>query len=128
MKEKIQGNPLVLHSDNGSPMKAATFLGLLQTKGIQSSFSRPRVSNDNPYSEAMFRTLKYRPGHPHKGFASLNEARKWASQFVHWYNEVHLHSGLNFVTPSQCHNGIYKEVLAKREEVYEVARKKSPDG
>jgi transposase InsO family protein len=72
-------------------MKAATFLGLLEKLGIQSSFSWPRVSNDNPYSEAMFRTLKYRPDFPHKGFASLEEARQWAQQFVHWYNGIHLH-------------------------------------
>lgn len=127
MKEKIQGKPLVLHSDNGSPMKAATFQGLLETLGIQSSFSRPRVSNDNPYSEAMFRTLKYRPEFPHKGFTSLEEARKWASQFVTWYNEIHLHSSLNFVTPIQCHNGTYRDVLANRVTVYEKAKNKHPE-
>ncbi len=127
LKEKIQGRPLVLHSDNGSPMKASTFLGLLETLGIQSSFSRPRVSNDNPYSEAMFRTLKYRPEFPQKGFASLKEARKWAQQFIHWYNEIHLHSGLNFVTPVQCHNGTHKDVLAKRKEIYQDAKKKHPE-
>ncbi len=127
MKEEIQGRPLVLHSDNGSPMQAATFLGLLETLGIQSSFSRPRVSNDNPYSEAMFRTLKYRPEYPHKGFESLEDARKWSRQFVNWYNEIHLHSGLNFVTPTQCHNGKYKDVLSKRIGVYETARKRNPE-
>ena len=114
--------PLVLHSDNGSPMKAATFLGLLEKLGIQSSFSRPRVSNDNPYSEAMFRTLKYRPDFPHKGFESLEEARQWAQQFVHWYNEIHLHSGLNFVTPVQCHTGEHVAILEKRKDVYEEAK------
>lgn len=127
MNEKIQGAPLVLHSDNGSPMKAETFLSLLEKLGIQSSFSRPRVSNDNPYSEAMFRTLKYRPNYPHKGFASLEEARQWAQQFVHWYNEIHLHSGLNYVTPIQCHTGEHISILAKRKEVYEVAEAKHPE-
>lgn len=127
IKEEIKGRPLVLHSDNGSPMKAATFLGLLETLGIQSSFSRPRVSNDNPYSEAMFRTLKYRPEFPHKGFASLEEARNWARSFVNWYNEVHLHSGLNFVTPVQCHSGAYRGILEKRSEVYEQAKQKYPE-
>ncbi len=127
IKEKIQGTPLVLHSDNGSPMKAATFLVLLEKLGIQSSFSRPRVSNDNPYSESMFRTLKYRPDFPHQGFVSLEESRKWAAQFVHWYNEVHLHSGLNFVTPVQCHTGAHVVVLEKRKEVYEVAKEKHPE-
>jgi putative transposase len=94
--EKIQGRPLVLHSDNGSPMKAATFQVLLEKLGIQSSYSRPRVSNDNPYSEAMFRTLKYRPEYPHRGFKTLEEARLWSVKFVHWYNCEHLHSGINF--------------------------------
>ncbi len=125
--EKIQGTPLVLHSDNGSPMKAETFLSLLEKLGIQSSFSRPRVSNDNPYSEAMFRTLQYRPNFPNKGFASLEEARQWAQQFVHWYNEIHLHSGLEFVTPVQCHTGEHIAILEKRKEVYEAAKEKHPE-
>ncbi|GAE36158.1 putative transposase [Halalkalibacter akibai JCM 9157] len=108
-------------------MKAETFLSLLEKLGIQSSFSRLRVSNDNPYSEAMFRTLKYRPDFPHKGFASLEEARQWAQQFVHWYNEVHLHSGLNFVTPVQYHTGEHVAILEKRKDVYEVAKAKHPE-
>ncbi|MEK5393416.1 IS3 family transposase [Margalitia sp. FSL K6-0131] len=127
INEKIQGTPLVLHSDNGSPMKAETFLSLLEKLGIQSSFSRPRVSNDNPYSEAMFRTLKYRPDFPHKGFASLEEARKWAQQFVYWYNEIHLHSGLNFVTPVQCHTGEHVAILEKRKNVYKEAKARHPE-
>ncbi|WML41223.1 IS3 family transposase [Neobacillus sp. OS1-2] len=127
VSEKIQGRPLVLHSDNGSPMKAATFQVLLEKLGIQSSYSRPRVSNDNPYSEAMFRTLKYRPEYPFKGFGTLDAAREWALKFVHWYNCVHLHSGINFVTPEQCHTGAYVEVLNKRKEVYEQAKQKRPE-
>lgn len=127
INEKIQGEPLVLHSDNGSPMKAATFQVLLEKMGIQSSFSRPRVSNDNPYSEAMFRTLKYRPNFPSRGFETLEAARKWASEFVYWYNEIHLHSGLNFVTPVQCHTGTHIAILKKREEVYEQAKNKHPE-
>lgn len=127
LSEKIQGAPLVLHSDNGSPMKATTFLGLLEKLGIQSSFSRPRVSNDNPYSEAMFRTLKYRPNYPHKGFATLEEARQWSGEFVHWYNGIHLHSGLKFVTPVQCHTGSHIEVLKKREKVYQEAKERHPE-
>ncbi len=74
INEKIQGAPLVLHSDNGSQMKASTFQVLLEKLGIQSSYYRPRVSNDNPYSEAIFRTLKYRPGFPDIGFKTLEEA------------------------------------------------------
>jgi putative transposase len=127
ISEKIQGKPLVLHSDNGSPMKAATFQVLLEKLGIQSSYSRPRVSNDNPYSEAMFRTLKYRPEFPYKGFKTLEVAREWALKFVNWYNSVHLHSGINFVTPEQCHAGAHIEILKRREEVYEIAKQKHPE-
>lgn len=127
ISEKIQGKPLVLHSDNGSPMKAATFQGLLEMLGIQSSYSRPRVSNDNPYSEAMFRTLKYRPEFPYKGFKTLEEARIWSNQFVHWYNCEHQHSGIKFVTPEQCHTGAHHEILKNRKEVYDLARQKHPE-
>jgi putative transposase len=127
INEKIQGSPLVLHSDNGSPMKAATFQVLLEKLGIQSSYSRPRVSNDNSYSEAMFRTLKYRPEYPHRGFKTLEEARLWSVKFVHWYNCEHLHSGINFVTPDQCHTGVYIDVLKNRKEVYEQAKLKHPE-
>ncbi|UOY92117.1 IS3 family transposase [Ectobacillus sp. JY-23] len=122
ISENIQGKPLVLHADNGSPMKAATFQVLLEKLGIQSSYSRPRVSNDNPYSEAIFRTLKYRPEYPYKGFQTLIAAREWGMKFVNWYNCVHVHSGINFVTPEQCHNGAHIEILEKRKEVYEQAR------
>lgn len=108
-------------------MKAATFQVLLEKLSIQSSYSRPRVSNDNPYSEAMFRTLKYRPDFPYKGLATLKEARAWALKFVHWYNSVHLHSGINFVTPEQCHTGAHIEVLEKHKEVYEQAKQKHPE-
>ncbi|QOY35336.2 IS3 family transposase [Anaerobacillus isosaccharinicus] len=127
VSEKIKGKPLVLHSDNGSPMKAATFQGLLEKLGIQSSYSRPRVSNDNPYSEAMFRTLKYRPEFPYKGFKTLEEARTWSNNFVHWYNCEHQHSGIKFVTPDQCHTGAYHEVLKNRKEVYEQAKQRNPE-
>ena len=127
ISEKIQGKPLVLHSDNGSPMKAATFQVLLEKLGIQSSYSRPRVSNDNPYSEAMFRTLKYRPEFPYRGFETLEAAREWALRFVNWYNCIHLHSGINFVTPEQCHTGAHIGILKKRKEVYELAKQKHPE-
>lgn len=127
ISEKISGEPLVLHSDNGSPMKAATFQALLEKLGITKSYSRPRVSNDNPYSESMFRTMKYRPEYPHQGFESLEAARLWAAKFVHWYSYEHQHSGLNFVTPHQCHTGKYIEILEKRTEVYEQAKAKHPE-
>lgn len=125
--QKTYGKPLVLHSDNGSPMKAATFLATLEKLGVQYSFSRPRVSNDNPYSEALFRTLKYRPVYPNSGFASISEARKWVADFVSWYNNIHLHSGINFITPYQRHNGLDNEVMQNRIKVYTEAKNKNPE-
>jgi putative transposase len=108
-------------------MKASTFQALLEKLGIQSSYSRPRVSNDNPYSEAMFRTMKYRPEFPYKGFEDVPVARSWTGKFVHWYNCEHQHSGLKFVTPEQVHTGAYIEVLKNREIVYEEAKQKRPE-
>ena len=127
LKEEIHGAPLVLHSDNGSPMKAGTFQVLLEKLGIQSSYSRPRVSNDNPYSESIFRTLKYRPEFPSNGFKTIEDAREWTARFVHWHTHEHQHSGINFVTPEQRHTGVYIEVLKKRSEVYEIAKQKHPE-
>lgn len=127
LSQGIAGKPLVLHSDNGSPMKAATFQATLEKLGVQSSFSRPRVSNDNPYSEALFKTMKYRPKYPFKGFKSLEDARKWVEKFVKWYNKDHLHSGIKFLSPYQRHNGLDKEIMAKRKETYEKARAKHPE-
>lgn len=127
MKENIHGRPLVLHSDNGSPMKAATFQTTLETLGIQRSYSRPRVSNDNPYSESIFRTLKYRPEFPEHGFESLEATRVWVKQLVRWYNQEHQHSGINFVTPYQRHTGAHVDVLNRRKKVYEQAKWKNPE-
>lgn len=127
LSQNLQGRPLVLHSDNGSPMKAATFLATLEKLGIQSSFSRPRVSNDNPYSESLFKTMKYCPKYPSKGFLSLQEAREWVQRFVKWYNYDHLHSGINFINPYQRHYGLDKEVLENRIKVYEEAKRQHPE-
>jgi hypothetical protein len=95
----------VLHGDNGSTLKATTVLAMLHWLGVQPSYSRPRVSDDNAYAESLFRTAKYRPEFPAKGFASLDEARAWAAGFVHWYNVEHRHSGIRYVTPQQRHAG-----------------------
>ena len=119
--------PLVLHSDNGSPMKAATFMATLEKLGIQSSFSRSRVSNDNPYSESLFKTMKYRPIYPNKGFKDLTEAREWVAKFVHWYNHVHLHSGINFITPYQRHQGLDIDIMQNRIETYQKAKAAHPE-
>ena len=127
LSQGIAGRPLVLHSDNGSPMKAATFQATLEKLGVQSSFSRPRVSNDNPYSESLFKTMKYRPQYPFKGFKSLEEARLWVEEFVNWYNYDHSHSGINFVTPYQRHYGLDKKIMENRIKVYEMAKSKHPE-
>ena len=126
-QEKIQKNQVVLHSDNGSPMKGATLLATLQELGIVPSLSRPSVSNDNPYSESIFRTLKYRPEYPEKPFESLIDARRWVQGFVDWYNREHLHSSIKFVTPEQRHNGEDVAILAARDEIYRKARKRNPN-
>ena len=125
--EKVpRHQPLVLHADNGSPMKAQTLQVKLQALGIEASYSRPRVSNDNPYSEAIFRTCKYRPDYPRRGFASLDEARQWVLRFVRWYNQEHLHSAIRFVTPQQRHQRDDQSILANRDLVYRKARQRCP--
>ena len=119
--------PLVLHSDNGGPMKGATMVAKIQELGVMPSLSRPHTSDDNAYSEALFRTLKYRPSYPDGAFASMDEARAWVAAFVAWYNGEHLHSGIRFVTPEDRHEGREREILAQRERVYEAARSRRPD-
>ena len=118
---------IVLHSDNGGPMRGATMLATLQWLGVVPSYSRPRVSNDNPFSEALFRTLKYQTHLPYEPFTMLDEARAWAARFVHWYNEEHHHSALRFVTPDDRHFGREEAILAARHRVYELARHRRPD-
>ena len=117
---------LVLHSDNGAPMKGATLLVRLRDLGVVPSFSRPRVSNDNAYSESLFRTFKYRPEFP-GGFASLEAAREWVAWFVRWYNGEHRHSAIKFVTPEERHDGRDVAILRHRESVYEMARARHPE-
>jgi putative transposase len=90
---------LVLHSDNGKPMRASTFVATLQSLGVIPSFSRPHVSDDNPYSEALFRTLKHTPAYPPLPFESLACARRWMTAFAAWYNGEHRHSAIQYVTP-----------------------------
>ena len=130
-REQIAPNQVVLHADNGGPMKGATMLATLQALGVMPSFSRPAVSNDNPYSESLFRTLKYRPAYPPRGglgssFASLSVARQWVSDFVQWYNHEHRHSAIGFVTPGQRHAGLDKTLLRNRTNVYEAAKRRCP--
>ena len=116
----------VLHGDNGSTLKATTVLAMLNWLGIKPSYSRPRVSDDNAYAESLFRTAKYRPEFPAKGFANLHEARAWAAGFVRWYNLEHRHSGIRYVSPAQRHAGEDHAILAARHALYTRARELNP--
>lgn len=124
--ERVDRDQLVLHADNGGPMKGSTMLATLQRLGVVPSFSRPSVSDDNPFAEALFRTLKYRPGFPRKPFASLDAARAWVEGFVAWYNHEHLHSGIRYVTPGDRHAGRDVPILAQRHVLYVAAKKRTP--
>ncbi len=117
---------IYLHSDNGGPMKCGTMLATLQWLGVVPSFSRPHVSNDNPFSESLFKTLKYRPSFP-KNFESLDETKAWVETFVCWYNEEHHHSAIKYVTPKERHYEKDISILLNRKETYIAARDKRPD-
>jgi len=125
-KHKLINEPLVLHSDNGSPMKAQNFQVLLEKLEITKSYSRPRVSNDNAYSESLFRTLKYSKDFPFKGFKTIKDARSWIFDFVKFYNTNSRHSGVKFVTPYERHYGYDSEILEKRKNVYNKAKLRNP--
>jgi putative transposase len=127
LREGVGSRDLVLHSDNGSPMKGATLLSTMQKLGVIPSFSRPSVSNDNPYSEALFKTCKYHPGFPEKPFEDIVRAREWVTGFVHWYNNEHCHSGISFVTPDARHRGDDRQILEQRKRVYEAAKAARPE-
>ena len=126
-RENIAANQVVLHSDKGSPMKGVTMLAMLEQLGVMPSFSRPAVSNDNPYAEAMFKTLKYQSSYPNRPFEDLVAARKWVATFTRWYNFEHRHSAIKFVTPAQRHEGADIALLTNRVKVYEAARARHPE-
>ncbi len=127
LAEKCINNPLILHSDNGSPMKGSAMIDTLYRLGLIPSYSRPRVSNDNPFSESIFRTFKYRPDYPDKGFVDIETARQWVYQFIQWYNFEHRHSSIKYVTPNQRHCGEDKEILCQRHQLYQKAKKLHPE-
>ena len=116
----------VLHGDNGSTLKATTVLAMLNWLGVKPSYSRPRVSDDNAYAESLFRTAKYRPEFPTKGFETLQAAREWGAAFVHWYNLEHKHSGIRYVSPQQRHTGEDHVILAARHALYTQAKAHNP--
>lgn len=125
-RERVPEDSLVLHADNGGPMKGSTMLATLQRLGIVPSFSRPSVSDDNAFIEALFRTLKYRPAYPRKPFESIEVARRWVDDFVRWYNDEHLHSGIRYITPGDRHASRDRAILAARHAVYRAAQKATP--
>lgn len=125
-EHSVQPEQLVLHSDNGAPMKGSTMLATMHDLGITASFSRPGVSDDNAFVEALFRHLKYAPAYPREGFHSLEQARAWVERFVAWYNTEHLHSAIGYVTPDDRHHGRDIEKLEQRRAVYLAAKHKHP--
>lgn len=118
---RINVKEMILHSDNGGPMISSTMRATLEKLGVSASFSRPHVSNDNAYSESLFKTLKYTAGYP-KNFKSIEESREWVSRFVQWYNYEHRHSRIGYVTPNQRLNGLDKKIFEKRNTTFALAR------
>lgn len=127
IREGLTDVEVVLHADNGTPMKGATLKATMERLGVIPSYSRPHVSDDNPFSESLFRTLKYRPDYPSRPFRSLEEARTWTEGFVDWYHHAHLHSAIGFVSPLDRHEGRAETILERRREVYEKARRQHPE-
>jgi putative transposase len=125
-EHQLETEKLVVHSDNGAPMKGATMLATMHSLGITASFSRPNVSDDNAFAESLFRHLKYAPSYPRQGFATLDDARAWVARFVEWYNHEHLHSGIALVTPDDRHHGRDIAILEKRRDTYALARARHP--
>ncbi|MBL8769168.1 MAG: IS3 family transposase [Planctomycetes bacterium] len=126
-REGIQRGQLTLHADNGGPQRGATLHVLLESLGIERSFSRPSQSNDNPFIESLFKTLKYRPQRGRMCFESVGEAREFFAALVDWYNHRHLHSAIRFVSPDDRHRGRDRELLDKRRRVLEVAKAAHPE-
>jgi transposase InsO family protein len=125
--EGLARGQTTLHADNGGPMKGATLKATLERLGILTSYSRPSVSDDNPYIESLFGTMKTRVGYPRKPFGSMAEAQAWVDSFVRWYNKEHRHSALNWVTPMDRHTGHEHVLLRRRQETYRKARQQHPN-
>lgn len=121
----IDPDQLTLHADRGSPMTARSMIELLDTLGIRRSHSRPRVSNDNPFSEAQFKTMKYHKDYP-EAFGSIQDARNWVRGFMTWYNTKHYHSGIAYIRPADMHAGKSEEIIAKRQGVLNQAAAQNP--
>ncbi len=125
-KQGIAQEQLTLHADRGSPMISKTLGQLLVNLGVSKSFARPHTPNDNPFSEAQFKTMKYRPDYPQR-FASIEAARHWARAFFHWYNNEHHHSSLGLMTPAAVHYGQAATLTAQRQLALEKAYEAHPE-
>ena len=125
-KQNIAPQQLTLHADRGSAMISKTVAQLLLDLNIAKTHSRPHTSNDNPYSEAQFKTLKYRPGYPDR-FGSLPDARHWARDFFQWYNQQHRHTGLALMTPVAVHTGQGDALTARRQITLQQAHQQHPE-
>ena len=125
-KQSIKPGQLMVHSDRGPSMSSKPVALLLADLGVTKSHSRPHVSNDNPYSESQFKTLKYRPEFPER-FGSMEDARGFCQTFFPWYNTEHHHSGIGFLTPRQLHYGLAKQIVKERQEVLKSAYETYPD-
>ena len=121
-KQQISEGQLTLHADRGSSMKSKLVANLLADLGVTKTHNRPHVSNDNPYSESQFKTMKYSPAFPER-FGSIQDAREFCRKFFAWYNQVHKHSGIGLMTPEQVHYGQAEMVLQQRANVLESAFK-----
>ncbi len=125
-KENVQADELIIHSDRGPAMKSHTVAQLLATLGVTKSHSRPHVSNDNPFSESQFKTLKYRPEFPDR-FGSQEDGRGFCQRFFQWYNHEHYHSGIGLLTPAMVHYGHACEVVARRRQTLDAAYNAHPE-
>ena len=125
-KQNVDTKRLSVHSDRGPAMTSKSVALLLSDLGVTPSHSRPHVSNDNPYSEAQFKTLKYRPDYPDR-FGSLEDARRWAQDFFRWYNFEHHHTGLGLMTPAMVHYGQAPQVQSQRQQVLAAAFAAHPE-
>ena len=125
-RQGIVRDQLTLHADNGGPMRAKSLALLLDDLGVSASHSRPHTSDDNPFSEAQFKTLKYHPGYPDR-FGSIQDARAWARPFFDWYNDAHYHTGLNLLTPASVHFRQADAICQQRQTVMNAAYAAHPE-
>ena len=125
-RQGIQEGDLTLHADRGSAMKAKSIALLLADLGVTKTHSRPYVSNDNPYSESQFKTLKYRPDYPHR-FGDLVDARTWCQAFFDWYNYEHYHSGIQLLTPADVHYDRAEQIIQRRQQTLLEAYERHPE-